>query len=514
MKDITPVVRAAKRIETLLEAKFGAQGRGLHEKLSSVERQVPAELHKTIRYVATVRNKVVHEDDYELDDAQGFLHQAERVARALEDLQVEKLPTRLPGTPPAASSSGGTLIKLALAMSIGGFIAYQAYQTLKPRREPADEARTQTASIAPATRQTQKSGKDGDDAQTQTAARKTKRSGKDGGKEPTTDVLSGEVMERFAKGEHVALDSPLLKVEKITLAMAKDAFGDLKPRIQLKVRNTSTKTLSDATYEARLFIDSQPQAVIDERASTLTRNGLFLWFGDQGLKAGESTTVTPVLRNERDWVVPDILNARRWQLVIRNNGVTDGLKNSVDVKAAPFTVLPTRTPIYTAPTPSASPSKTGDTVDFVAALRDGVSAGAGNQALSLRNVKVKMGHDSFDRPQPIITLDMTNISERTLSDAVLQAQLYLDGQDKPVLKTSEKLGGGFSSAPGALFAHFGDRGLAPAQTRKVELRPDGMSSTWTSPDVLNAKSLLVLLRVAGTTDGLDKPYGGTAQQLP
>jgi hypothetical protein len=143
-----------------------------------------------------------------------------------------------------------------------------------------------------------------------------------------------------------------------------------------------------------------------------------------------------------------------------------------------------------------------------------VSVGAGNQALSLRDVKVKIGRDSFDRPQPVITLDVTNVGERTLSDAVLQAQLYLDGQDKPVLRTGDGMSRGFSSAPRALVARFGDRGLAPGQTRKVELRPDSSSSIWTSPDVLNAKSHLVLLRVADTTDGLDKPYGGTAQELP
>jgi hypothetical protein len=523
MKDITPVVRAAKRIETLLEEKFGAQGRGLHEKLSSVERHVPAELHKTIRYIATVRNKVVHEDDYELDDAAGFLRQAERVAQALENIQGKTLAPHLSGKPPAARSSSRTVLLLALIPGvIAVFLFYWAiiYGVVSSARKPENKARTQTASSAPVAEQSQPSATPvpKDKARKQTASnspsvKQTQRSGKDEGKKPTPPVQAGDVLERFAKGEHVALDSPLLKVENITMAMAKDGFNRSKPRIQLTVKNTSTKTLSRATYEARLFIDSQPQAVVSEGESSLRSGGLFVSFGDEGLKAGESATVTAGLLDADDWLVPDILNARRWQLVIRNSRVTDGLDQSVTVEAPSFKGLPTTTPLYTAAPPSAAPSKAVDPVDFAAALRDGVSAGAGNEALSLQNVSMKIGRDGFKRPRPVITVDVTNISGRTLSNAVIQAQLYLDGQGTPVLETSEG-GVGFSDAPDPFYASFGDQGLAAGQTRQVELRPDSFSRIWTSPDVLNAKSHLVLLRVVRTRDGLEKPYGGSAQKLP
>ena len=41
---------------------FEAKGRGLHDKLTSVENFIPPQLCKQIRYVASVRNAVVHEE--------------------------------------------------------------------------------------------------------------------------------------------------------------------------------------------------------------------------------------------------------------------------------------------------------------------------------------------------------------------------------------------------------------------------------------------------------------------
>lgn len=50
---------------SLFEAKLvemGATGKGLHEYISSVGERLPASVVKRLRYIASVRNKVVHED--------------------------------------------------------------------------------------------------------------------------------------------------------------------------------------------------------------------------------------------------------------------------------------------------------------------------------------------------------------------------------------------------------------------------------------------------------------------
>ncbi|MBR6435630.1 MAG: hypothetical protein IKS45_03915 [Thermoguttaceae bacterium] len=45
-----------------MENKYGAIGRGLHEKASSVSNKISNQCMKKIRYIASVRNKAAHED--------------------------------------------------------------------------------------------------------------------------------------------------------------------------------------------------------------------------------------------------------------------------------------------------------------------------------------------------------------------------------------------------------------------------------------------------------------------
>ena len=81
--DIDIVVTQSKALEALLEQKFGATGRGLHEKLTSIEYQLEVGLVKNIRWIATMRNKVVHEN-FQLTNQNDFLRSCQR---ALEGLQ-------------------------------------------------------------------------------------------------------------------------------------------------------------------------------------------------------------------------------------------------------------------------------------------------------------------------------------------------------------------------------------------------------------------------------------------
>ncbi|GAB4819559.1 hypothetical protein N2152v2_006605 [Parachlorella kessleri] len=59
--DYELVIRSSKELEHVLEACFGAQGKGLHEKVTSVQHLLPQDLVRKIRYLATIRNKLVHE---------------------------------------------------------------------------------------------------------------------------------------------------------------------------------------------------------------------------------------------------------------------------------------------------------------------------------------------------------------------------------------------------------------------------------------------------------------------
>lgn len=91
MSDIDLAVRSSKRIESALVRILNARGKGLHEKLSSVEKKLPVSLVKRIRYIATVRNKMVHEDTYrKMDDRGSFKKAVKHVNKELK--RMEKSP--------------------------------------------------------------------------------------------------------------------------------------------------------------------------------------------------------------------------------------------------------------------------------------------------------------------------------------------------------------------------------------------------------------------------------------
>ena len=59
--DYQLAIETSKELEYLLEQEFNARGQGLHEKVSSVESLLPFPTIRSIRYVATLRNKLIHD---------------------------------------------------------------------------------------------------------------------------------------------------------------------------------------------------------------------------------------------------------------------------------------------------------------------------------------------------------------------------------------------------------------------------------------------------------------------
>lgn len=82
MSNTDTALDASAAIERLLEQHHGAQGRGLHEKVSSVADRLSPALVSQIRTIATVRNQVVHERR-PMDDPERFQAVAREVVGAL-----------------------------------------------------------------------------------------------------------------------------------------------------------------------------------------------------------------------------------------------------------------------------------------------------------------------------------------------------------------------------------------------------------------------------------------------
>jgi hypothetical protein len=72
--DFELVCKSSKELEFILESEFGAHGRGLHEKISSVQSSLTAPLIREMRFLATIRNKLIHERGFDaIPDREVFL---------------------------------------------------------------------------------------------------------------------------------------------------------------------------------------------------------------------------------------------------------------------------------------------------------------------------------------------------------------------------------------------------------------------------------------------------------
>jgi hypothetical protein len=73
--DYELVIKASKALEAQLQREFHSQGKGLHEHINSIAAQqhqqqpqggggLPETLVRKLRYIATIRNKLIHEADF------------------------------------------------------------------------------------------------------------------------------------------------------------------------------------------------------------------------------------------------------------------------------------------------------------------------------------------------------------------------------------------------------------------------------------------------------------------
>ena len=78
--DYELVIRSSKDLEYFLEVEFGATGKGLHEKISSIQHsQLPDALVRKMRFLATIRNKLIHQRGFdEIPDRDGFIRSFEQ----------------------------------------------------------------------------------------------------------------------------------------------------------------------------------------------------------------------------------------------------------------------------------------------------------------------------------------------------------------------------------------------------------------------------------------------------
>ena len=94
--DYELVIKTSKELEYFLELEFKAQGKGLHEKINSLNNDcLPLALVKKMRYLATIRNKLIHERGFDsIPDRKVFISNfetsKEQLAKIIADRQKVK----------------------------------------------------------------------------------------------------------------------------------------------------------------------------------------------------------------------------------------------------------------------------------------------------------------------------------------------------------------------------------------------------------------------------------------
>ena len=140
-------VTISRKIETVLDQELGAAGRGLHEKLNSVQHLLPEYLVKQMRYIATVRNQLMHEArTLSQADFEQFIATAERAATTIAEIAAAHRVR--PPSPAAAAKTSSTIawcIKIFVGLALG--IAFGIYQHEPSARTAAPAVATQQAQV-------------------------------------------------------------------------------------------------------------------------------------------------------------------------------------------------------------------------------------------------------------------------------------------------------------------------------------------------------------------------------
>lgn len=84
MDDIAVVIKRSRRMEKLLREHYHAEGKGLHQLINSSQKRLPHDVIEKLRFIATIRNKTVHEDDFQIDNIQQFIKTCDECEKELQ----------------------------------------------------------------------------------------------------------------------------------------------------------------------------------------------------------------------------------------------------------------------------------------------------------------------------------------------------------------------------------------------------------------------------------------------
>ena len=530
MSIIEQVINHTKKAEHILETHFKAEGRGMHEKLSHAERYIPASLLKKLRYVATIRNKLMHEHGFELSEPELFLDAARKAVAELEELAATQTRRRAKtmrpdpafGSRPVPTAKPRRRFWRWVIFMLVLYVGYQWLTDQKPTKHVQTRVIPEgTKTIMLVSELKEKNPEayaalQKPQAKPSSASQTTKNEPKPSAKTPEKSVSVTDKQDtpkpisntdnpekaawrkHMQEGRHTAIPNNYLEITDIRLSYREGSFRSTEPFIEITVNNKTELYLSSAKLDARLYIKGQKEPAVDTSTGR-GRENLYIFFGDHGLKPNSTVTTRVSLGgfSEERWKTPDILNASDRQLILNLTGISDGMKQNIPIQSPSFGQLGVQSGLGTSTntaTDNQLVTALPDITRLKSAFNNGGSVGIGNADLEILNVKIQYTKGSFNRYEPNIQVTVRNQSDQTLSSGYVHARLYLNNGKTPVFTTHKPL-----------YIGFGERGLRPGEVITERVYIGGFDDRqWVSPDILNAQNRKVMLKLESLRDGMKR----------
>lgn len=493
--DIGMVIRLGVELERMLTDHFDAEGKGLGEKLKSVQDQLPTSLTQQLWQIVSVRNKAAHEA-VAPSNIEAFLNRGEAVKFALQQfIESQRSQPNAVSASGYADSRGQTAhgpvasndahrpvrrkgriaLGFAFILFIVWIIMFDSGETDIARNY---EARNSSFNISSSTQV--------DKHEPVSRIARNHQDAKRGATPPSVkpeDVLlpdsrsnveaddpgitNGD-MDTAIQGRSVYVKpSPNVSFNEIRATLASDGFRRKKWMLIGTVQNTSGDTLSRVEGKGMFYIPGYPKAI-----GPIEIN----WhFGSSGLAVGESRTFKEEpggIGGSYKLESADIINAESLGAVITLTTTTDGMGKDHSVGSLIHSIDQPR---------SASGYRGGNGFDL-----------APNPLVSMSDVRAVKEPDSFGRKKWMLHGTITNKTSKTLSMVYIRSTVYIPDRPETINGVQQVI-------------YLGQSGLAPASSTTFKDDLAGFSNEYSvnQPTVLNAKTIGVLSTVTKAVDGMN-----------
>lgn len=525
MSAIELAVRYSQKIEGFLEAEFGATGKGLTEKTRSVENKLPDALVRKIKRVAFIRNQVVHEDGYEVKDESEFSALCAAVVSELEafnekrkqSIEAEKQRAALRKVLRASqlkpsseaiqraasvvyakarghtdSDSGrflslkGRLFALFLLITLSVWLHSRLAEPNRAAKASMDAqgfdtlptaSLVEAAPAAPTDIVESRSGKDNTEQGLPRSRPRHQNNGRDGApwEAVRQDPSQSRLLIQVKAGDGVWLKpNEFLEFKHVVLEKKHDSFSGASWHLKGTVINTSSVYLQSVEGKSLVYLHGNQTPIGPIKFD--------LFFDQRGLAPGAETRIDAKLGGSfgsYQLSVPDVAQARTLGVEARLTSISDGMGT-------------TRSPYQ--PLPSSSLTS----ISKLARETPSVKHGNGfalqpNHIIAINHEALVKETGDFGNARWALRAKITNITSGYLQSVNTRATIYVPGHSSLVGTVKQMI-------------YLDQNGLAPGASTNIDLKFGSFddSHMLQVPDVVNAGTLGVDLRVTSATNGMGK----------